>query len=362
MPLCRRVGSGDPVRLPTGWISGHHVHRRTTRLGALLLLAAALDVAAGVGLAYVAGFAAVDDALHRVSWPWLVGLAVSIAVSFAGYFVAYRGIYQVEDGPRLSPGQMWSVVMSGFGGFLAHGGSALDDYALRAAGADDRDSRVRVSALAGMEHGVLGILGTGAAITVLAQGLSQPPGDFTIPWAVIPIPGFAIAFWLAERYRARLNREHGWRGRLGVFLDSIHLNRELFLRPRAHGPAVLGMAVFWLAEAFAVWAGLAAFGSWMNAAALFIGYGTGMVFTRRTGPLAGSGVLMVVLPVTLWYSGGQMAAAVAGVFAYRIVSVWLPMPFAIASLPTLRRMGKHEGPKERPSETSDEPALRRKSA
>lgn len=351
------------MHLPTAWIFGHHVHRRPTHLGGLLLLAAALDVAAAVGLAYVAGFAAVYDALQRVSWPWLVGLAGGITISFAGYFFAYRGIYRVEDGPRLGLRQMWAVVLSGFGGFLAHGGSALDDYALRAAGADERESRVRVSTLAGMEHGVLAILGTAAAITVLVQGLPQPPGDFTIPWAVIPIPGFAVAFWLAERYRARLRGKGGWRNKVGVFLDSIHLNRELFLRPQAHGPAVIGMAVFWLAEAFAVWAGLAAFGFSMNAAALFIGYGTGMVFTRRTGPLAGSGVLMVVLPVTLWYSGSPMAAAVAGVFAYRIVSVWLPMPFAMAGLPTLRKMGAGETPDtERTPDTPEEPALRPKSA
>jgi len=43
------------------------------------------------------------------------------------------------------------------------------------------------------------------------------------------------------------------------------------------------------ADAFAAWAGLAMFGFWMNGAALFAGFAAGMVFTRRTGPLAGSG-------------------------------------------------------------------------
>lgn len=353
----------ERFRLPTDWLTGHYLRRRSITLGALLLLATVLEVSAAFGMSFVAGFSHVASALTRVSWPWLVALVVAIVLSFVGYYYAYRGIYEVERGPRLDKRQMRAVVTGGFGGFLAHGGSALDDYALRAAGADERDATVRVSALAGMEHGVLAILGTAAGITVLAQGLSQPPLDFSIPWSVLPIPGFAVAFWAAERYRERMRDRNGWRGKMGVFLDSIHLNRLLFLRPRKHGPAVAGMTLFWVADAFAMWAGLAAFGFHMNVAAMFLGYGTGMVFTRRTGPLSGAGILMVVLPVTIWYSGAPFAVAVLAVFAYRVLGVWLPMPFTMASLPTLRHMGEPGVPHaEQEAEAPDEPALRRKSA
>lgn len=329
-------------------------------MSALLVLAAALQMSAAAGMAYVAGFSEVGSALTRLSWPWLVASAGGVGVSFVGYYFAYRGIYEVEGGHRLRKRQMLSVVTGGFGGFLAHGGSALDTYALRAAGADERDATVRVSALAGMEHGVVAILGTAAGITVLAMGLSQPPADFSIPWSVLPIPGFAIAFWAAERYRERLRDKDGWRGRMGVFLDAIHLNRALFLRPQDHGPAVAGMTLFWLADAFAMWAALIAFGFTMNAAAMFVGYATGMVFTRRTGPLGGAGVLMVVLPVTIWYSGAPLAVTVVAVFVYRVLSLWLPMPFSLASLPTLRRMGERGVPQaEGEAEAPGEPALRR---
>jgi uncharacterized membrane protein YbhN (UPF0104 family) len=142
---------------------------------------------------------------------------------------------------------------------------------------------------------------------------------------------------------------------VGVFLDSIHLNRLLFLHPREHGPAVLGMAFFWIADAFVMWAALQAFGFEMDPAPMFIGYATGMVFTRRTGPLGGAGVLMVVLPVTVWYSGAPMATAVVGILVYRVVSLWLPMPFALGTLKTLRAMGETGGSAQ-PSE-SREPAL-----
>ncbi len=100
------------------------------------------------------------------------------------------------------------------------------------------------------------------------------------------------------------------------------------------------MGLFWAADAFATWAGLAMFGFDMNAAALFVGFATGMVFTRRTGPLAGAGVLALVLPVTIWVSGAPLAVAVAGVFVYRVLALLIPMPGSLAALPTLRDMGQ----------------------
>jgi hypothetical protein len=321
-------------------LRGHHLDTRGVVLYMLIALAALLELAAGVGLAYLAGFSQVRAVLGGVDWVWLAGLAGALVVSFVGYYWAYRGIFRVEGGPVLPRRQMHAVVAAGFGGFLAHGGGALDRYALEAAGAEHSDARTRVAALAGLEYGVLSIGGCGAAIAMLAVRLGGPPGDFTIPWAIAPIPGFLLAFWAAERYRHRFRCGGGWRGGLGCFLESIHLIRELFLHPLRWGPAVLGMALFWAADAFAVWAGLAAFGYQMNAAALIIGYATGMVFTRRTGPLAGAGILALVLPLAIWYSGAPLAVALVGVFAYRVLALWLPLPASLAFLPTLRAMGE----------------------
>ncbi len=140
---------------------------------------------------------------------------------------------------------------------------------------------------------------TPVTVRTWALRRSLPPMDFTIPWAVVPVPGFLVAFWLAERYRARFSGRPGWLGHLGTFLDSIHLIRELFVRPGRWWPALAGMALFWATDAFACWAGLGAFGYQMDAAALFVGFATGRVFTRRTGPLAGAGVLALVLPLTI---------------------------------------------------------------
>lgn len=338
-------------------LSGHHIERRLVGLTGLVLAAALLQLAAGVGIAYVAGFGAVRDALLAVRWPYLVAMLGGFGASFVGYYYAYRGVYRVEDGPTLSGEQLRAVVTAGFGGFLAHGGAALDTYALEAAGADPRDASVRVSCLAGLEHGVLSLLGTVAAIAMLVQGLGRPPLDFTLPWAVIPVPGFLLAFWLAERHRERFRDQQGWRHKVGIFLDSIHLIRTMFRYPGQYGYAPLGMAGFWLAEAFTAWAAVAAFGYRMDPATFYVGFGTGMVFTRRTGPNAGAGILDLVLPVTVWYSGAPFGVAVAGLLTYRIVSLWLPMPFALGRLRTLRAMGRPIPHAEGTAEPQGEPAL-----
>jgi peptidoglycan/LPS O-acetylase OafA/YrhL len=57
----------------------------------------------------------------------------------------------------------------------------------------------------------LAIGGCAAAIAVLVSGRGQPPLDFTLPWAVIPIPGFLIGFWAADRYGDRFRDRSGWR-------------------------------------------------------------------------------------------------------------------------------------------------------
>lgn len=337
-------------------LSAIHTERRASVLALLIAVAVGLELAAGTGLTYLAGFDRVRAVLGHFHGMWLIAAVGALLISFVGYYLAYQGIFRVEGGPRLSRRQMRAVVAAGFGGFLAHGGGTLDRYALQAAGADEAEARVRVAALGGMEHGVLAIGGCGMAIALLASGHGQPPLDFTLPWAILPVPGFLIGFWVADRYRDRFREQPGWRGRLGTFLDSIHIIWVLFAHPLRWGPALWGMALFWAADALAAWAALAAFGFQMNAAALFVGFGTGMVFTRRTGPLAGAGVLALVLPLTIWASGAPFAVAIVGVFAYRVLSLLLPMPVSLAVLPTLRTLGQDPDTR---AQAPGEPALRR---
>jgi hypothetical protein len=309
----------------------NHLECRRHHLAALMAVVVALQVAAAAGLALVAGWHLVWRTWQHFRWPYLIAVAGGLAVSFVGYYLGYRGIYRAEDGPRLTRRQMRAVVTASFGGFLGQGGATLDRFALQAGGAGLRDAKVRSATLGAMEQGMLSLLGTAAAVTVLVLGLPVE-GDVTWPWAVLPLPGFALAFWLAPRWRGRWN---GWRGRL---VDTVLMVRCIFRRPVRNAGALAGMAVFWVGETFAAWAGLAAFGWGLNAGQLAVGFATGMLFTRRTGPLAGAGLMELILPLGLWTAGVPLAPAVLGVLAYRLLSLWLPMPGALAQLPELRAM------------------------
>jgi hypothetical protein len=317
---------------------GDVIDRRGAALAPPILLAAALNIAAVTGLASIAGFHAVYTSLARIQWPWLCVAPTALALSAIGYYLAYRSIYAAAGGHRPNRRQLTAMVAAGFSGLFSTGGIRPDGLVLQASGASRREAMVRVTTLTGMEQAMLALYGCAASIAWLCLGPAGVPLDVTLPWAVIPVPAAAAAFWLASRYRARLAGRAGWPARLAVFLDAVLLIRALFARPLRHRGAIAGMALFWAGDALAVWSALAAFGSLMNGAALIVGYCTGMVFTRRIAPLAGAGTLTLILPLTIWASGAPLATAITGVAAYRLLGGWLPLPSALASLPVLREI------------------------
>lgn len=337
--------------------SGHQLEASPLELAGLVLLAAVLFGGATVGLSYVAGFHLVWDVLRHPHWGWLVASAAAAVLSCAGYAVGYRGVSRVEHGPDLEPNQLFAVVAAAFGGLLGQGAGALDHYAMKAAGASDRDARARVAALGGLEQGSLPWIVCPTAAAMWIIGVSGPLRGFVIPWAVIPPVGFAIGIWAAERWRDRLRGRPGWRRRLAVFFDGVHYLWSLVCHPLSCGSALAGMLLFWGANMFSLWAALAAFGLHMPAGTLIVCFGSAYLFTQRTAPLGGEGLLMTALVPTLWYAGGvPFAVAVVGVFVHRLFGLWLFVPLALSSLPTLRALG---GPRQESgtSQGPGEPAL-----
>jgi hypothetical protein len=140
----------------------------------------------------------------------------------------------------------------------------------------------------------------------------------------------------------------------------------MFRQPLRYWNAIVGMLLYWLADMWALWAALAAFGFRMNGATLMVGFGTAMIVTRRTGPLGGAGVLGPALAATLWYCGAPWPVAVLGTFSYRFFALWLPQPLSFLMLPRLRRLLASSPDADAPTsaerdaaERSDEPALQR---
>jgi hypothetical protein len=208
------------------------------------VLAVGLNVAAVAGLAEIAGFRAVYASLVRIQWPWLGAVPAALAMSAAGYYVSYRQIYAAEGGYELSRRPLAAMVAVGFGGLFDTGGISPDGLVLQASGASRREALVRVTTLGGMEQGILALYGCAASIAWLCLGRPGVPLDVTLPWAVIPLPAFAAAFWLASRYRARLAGRAGWQARLSVFTDAVLLIRALLARPVRNRGATGGMALF----------------------------------------------------------------------------------------------------------------------
>jgi hypothetical protein len=314
------------------------LERNTRQLAVLVGFAALLYLAAGTGMAYVAGWDRVYERIVHAAWLWLLPAVGAVLIGYCGYYVAYRGLYVAEDGPSVGARPLMWIVAAGFGGLIAHGAGAFDERALRAGGFEKRQARVRVAALAGFEHGALALIVCPAAIIALLLGHTIPRRDFTVPWAIVPLPGFVLAGVLASRFAERVRHKRGIAGSIGVFLDCVQITLDLFRHPVRNRLAVVGMAVYWGAEMFALWTTTAAFGTRMGVLTVIVALGTGMIVTRRTGPFGGAGILLVALVPTLWYGAAvPFAAATLGVAAYQFFTLWLPLPAALVALPRLRR-------------------------
>jgi uncharacterized membrane protein YbhN (UPF0104 family) len=272
-------------------------------------------------------------------WWFAAALGAEI-VAYAGYMLAYREVARVEGGPQLEMPRIAALVSAGFGVFVPRGGFAADLDAFRNAGLGPREARARVLGLGALEYAILGpAAAISAAVLLLEHGTHAPGPAFTWPWAIAVPVGFVAAF-LALETRTWFHRQGGWRAGVGHGLDAVYVLRQLIRAPRDHGVAALaGIAVYWAADIFCLWASLQAFHVSLSVPALIIGYATGYALTRRTLPLAGAGAVEALLPFALGWSGVALAAALLAVLGYRIFNLWLPLLPAALGLPHVRRIG-----------------------
>ena len=325
---------------------------RRAQIALLLVLTAVLSLGA---LAVLAAFAGWDDVVHRLGLPdqgWF-GLAVACeAIAFLGYVLAFRDVTRVEGGPELGWKEASQVVAAGFGAFIVRGGAEVDTFALRRSGADKEEARVRVLTLDALEHAPLAPAAWLAAVALLARGDRKPGLDFTLPWAVLVPAGAVAAVW-GVRHRERFSGRDGWRGHLGSAFEAIYLLFRLAATPRRHAGAFLGATLYWLGDVACLWACLRPFDAEPALPALVIAHAVGYSLTRRTLPLAGAGIVELLMPLTLVAGGSPLGGAVLGVFVYRICNLWLPLVPALLALPPVRHLGA-DAPT---PHGSDEPAL-----
>lgn len=302
----------------------------TTAAAAFAFLAALAVMAA------IAGWDKVLDQFHlRLSFWFAVAFAAELA-AFCAYVLAYRSVATIEDGPHLSIRDATALVAVGFGAFLAKGGAALDSKALGKSNDADRDGEIRVLALDALEHAPLAPAACAAAITLLVEGHRKPGLDFTIPWATLVPIGAVLAF-IGVRHRDRFVGREGWRGKLGDILDGIRVLFQLARDWRDHWLGFVGASIYWAGDVVCLWASLQPFDAAPRFASVILAHAVGYVLTRRTLPLAGAGIVEVLMPLSLVASGAPFAGAILGVFAYRIFNLWLPLLPAAVAVPHLRR-------------------------
>jgi uncharacterized membrane protein YbhN (UPF0104 family) len=300
-----------------------------------LLVAAVLFLVALAVMSAVAGWAQVVGQLRpRLSFWFAVAFAAELA-AFVAYVFAYRAVACIERGPRIGWREAASAVAVGFGAFLAKGGAAVDSKVLRGDGSKE-DGDVRVLALDALEHAPLAPAACAAAIDLLVEGERKPGLDFSIPWATL-VPLGAVAAFVGVRHRRRFLGKEGWRGQLGEVLEGIRLLFRLAAGWRRHWLAFFGASAYWAGDVACLWASLKPFGATPTLPAIVLAHAVGYVLTRRTLPLAGAGIVEVLMPLTLVAAGAPFVGAVLGVIAYRIFNLWLPLIPAFAALPAVRQ-------------------------
>jgi uncharacterized membrane protein YbhN (UPF0104 family) len=317
--------------LASSYLDQHPAHT-----AAFILIAGALAAGALFGLAYVAGFGAV---VHRIAHPrllWLPAAFGATVVSYLGYMLAYRECASAGRGPDLPLSHVGALVAGGFGLFIPRGGFALDREALELAGLPPREASVRTFSLSTLEYAVLAPVAFAISLLLLVSGFRRE--GVPLSWAIgVPV-GAVIALALV-RHRRSLARRNGWRARLAHALEGIAHTIDLVRDVRAGLLALLGMAIYWAADIFVLWACLAVF--WPHGqpsvALIVLGYASGYALTRRSLPLAGAGAVEVMLPFALMWTGIALPAAIVCVFVYRLFNLWLPLVPAAAAVFMLRR-------------------------
>ena len=233
--------------------------------------------------------------------------------------------------------QRRAVVLAGFGGFIGRGGSAIDRYAMLAAGMDKRDADVRLTGLDALEHTPLAVGCCAAAIYLLAAGLDRPAAArLRLALGGRPVAGRGPGHPRGHPLPGPVSECGRLRRYLGIGLNSVALLGRLSKNPKSGSYAFAGMSLYWAGEMFALWACAAAFGTRTSVPVLIIADAVGFVLTRRAAPLGGAGFIDACLALCLWDCNVPLQVAIAGVFTYRFFSLFAIMPFSFTALPALR--------------------------
>jgi uncharacterized membrane protein YbhN (UPF0104 family) len=338
-----RAMSRRTKRLPlvVGAVSAlraRHLEYGRRHIAGFVLIGAILACAALAGVAWAAGYDRIADVIGSPHPVWFAAALGGEIVAYIGYIIAYHEVTRAHPASNVRFLETAAAVAVGFGVFVARGGFASDFEVLEGRCADSDDARTRVLGLSVLEYVILAPVTCAAACLILLGGSHVSP-SFTMPWAVGVPAGAVVALGLIA-FRHRFAGKGGWRGRVARGLDALELLHRLARRPVRACVALVGMGLYWVGDAFCLWACLYGFlGHPFSTAALVVAYASGYALTRRTLPLAGAGIVEALLPFALLWVSMPLAAAMLAVLAYRFFNLWLPLVPAVLGFRHLRAAG-----------------------
>ena len=182
----------------------------------ILLVAGALALAAAMGLADMAGYSRLVDAVQDVVPTWFAVCFGGQVLAYLGYVLAVRDICRVDGGPLLSFRLSMRSVVAGFGVFAAThaaGGFSVDYWTFRRSGLRRREAVARVLALGALEYAVLAPAAMICAVVLLFGTGGHVQHAMTYPWLAV-VPGFLFALWISSPKRAERLSDPGDGGRV----------------------------------------------------------------------------------------------------------------------------------------------------
>jgi uncharacterized membrane protein YbhN (UPF0104 family) len=316
-------------------------------------LPAAVAAAALTAIALGGGpLQAFADALGRAldADPRWVGMAAAFELlSFVGY-IALLWLVGGRASNRLGLRATAEVTLGGAAATRllpagGAGGAAVTFWAFRRAGLDARGATHTLLTFLVVLYSVfLGSIAVAGGL--LALGVV--PGGGPLLLSAVPAAGAALAMAAALALAARkpaqapatlampraASRAERGRAALRSTPDALGAAvRDALALVRSGDVRLLGAVAWWAFDAAVLWAMLHALGAPPSLAVVALAYFLGQV--ANTIPLPGvvSGGMVGVLLVF----GVEADLALAAVFSYRAVAIWLPAPIGLAALGGLRR-------------------------